>query len=491
MNPEKTIKHYIYVFGLIIILLFLLAKYYRDSIGVVDRVSAGISEIVLENIKYYEDEISRTLPIDNCSDFLNKHAKLLLLDRNVRSLNITDHSRIVCSSIAMLNGVNTKIREEKSGNVRLFYVPKTPYSESLEKKSVGAFLLKISYSPTYSTMIALYPESLTEIIDDYDEYDVYVSFENAAIYKNKLVEEKNRLIGSLYKVDFNIMLSSFFKYVMMHHSFSIIFWTVFYFLLLNIKVPFFEKFTIRYWNINKAIKRSEFHPYLQPILDINGTLTGAEVLARWVHPKKGVISPVCFIDEVEANGKITEITRILMKKCSTHLHDVEFMRKGDFYLGFNVCAIQFDSKNLYEDVVRLQNELSSKPIKIVLEITERKEFENEVFISYINRLKDRDIKIALDDFGTGHCSMKYLINSNVDIIKIDRTFVNTISEGPNTHVLDAIINLAKTTEIGILAEGIENQEQFDYLYSKNVTRYQGFYFDKPMPIEEFVKKYFS
>lgn len=277
----------------------------------------------------------------------------------------------------------------------------------------------------------------------------------------------------------------------MNHSFSVIFWTVLYLLLLNVNTPFFDKFTISYWGINRAIKRSEFHPYLQPILDINGTLTGAEVLARWIHPKKGVIPPVSFIDEVEANGKITEITRMLMKKCSTHLRNVEFTRKGDFYLGFNVCAIQFNSTKLYEDIVRLQNELSSKPVRIVLEITERKEFENEVFISYINKLKDRDIKIALDDFGTGHCSMKYLINSNVDVIKIDRTFVNTITEGPNTHVLDAIINLAKATEIGILAEGVENQEQFNYLYSKNVMRYQGFYFDKPMPIEEFIDKYFS
>lgn len=212
---------------------------------------------------------------------------------------------------------------------------------------------------------------------------------------------------------------------------------------------------------------------------------------RWVHPSKGIVPPNDFINEVEANGKIKEITRMLMKKCSLHLRNAEYLRSNDFHLGFNVCAVQFDSNDLYEDVAILQQELAPNPIKIVLEITERHEFENEVFTSYISRLKDRDVIIALDDFGTGHCSMKYLINTSIDIIKIDRTFINTISSGEDAYVLEAIINLAKTTNVEVLAEGVETQEQFNYLHARNIGQYQGFFFDKPLPIEEFIAKYFS
>lgn len=492
MNSEKTIKHYIYVLGLLLILLSLLAKYYYDSLDVVEEVSEAVDHTIFENIKYYEEEISGRLPVKNCRNFLDENATLFLTNRNVRSVSITDNKKVVCSSISLLNGIELNFKKEETGRVRFFYVPKTPYSDSIKQKSMGAFLLKISYSPTYSSIIALYPESLTEIIDDYSEYDVYVHFENVVLYKDRIVSQDNALKNeSLYEVKYSVNPYLFFRYVIINHSFVIVFWTVLYVLTIRVKSPIFDKFTISYWNINKAIKHSQFHPYLQPIFDINGKLTGAEVLARWIHPKKGIIPPAYFIDEVEANGKIKEITQILMHKCSAHLRNVEFTRKGKFHLGFNACAIQFDTNCLYEDIVLLQNELSSKPITIVLEVTERQEFESKIFTSYISRLRDKSIKIALDDFGTGHCSMKYLINSNIDIIKIDRTFVNTISDGPNTHVIDAIINLAKATNTEVLAEGVENEEQFKYLHKNNVMHYQGFYFEKPMPIEEFIEKYFS
>ncbi|MCF7361106.1 EAL domain-containing protein [Vibrio sp. A1-b2] len=492
MNSEKTIKHHIYVLGLSLILLTLFAKYNYDSLDVVEEVSAEVNNIIFENIKYYEDEISGSLPVKNCWNFLEENATLLLNNRNIRSISITDNKKVVCSSINLLNGMELNFTKEETGKIRFFYISKTPYSDSINQKNMEAFLIKISYTPTYSTIIGLYPESLTEVIDDYSEYDVYVNFENVVLYKDKIVGKNNALEGkSLYEVKYNISPYLFFKYVIINHSFVIIFWTLLYLLIVRVKSPIFDKFTISYWDINKAIKLRHFHPYLQPVFDINGTLTGAEVLVRWIHPTKGVIPPASFIEEVEANGKIREITQILMQKCSTYLRNVEFTRKGGFHLGFNVCAIQFDSNLLYEDIVLLQKELSSKPILIVLEITERQEFESKLFSSYINKLKDKNIKIALDDFGTGHCSMKYLINSSIDIIKIDRTFVNTISEGPNTHVLDAIINLANATNTEILAEGVENKEQFEYLYANNVMHYQGFYFDEPMPIEEFIGKYLS
>ncbi len=491
MKLKKSTKNNIYLAGLSLIILVSFSKYYLDSQEVTEQVFTELRSIVDENISYYEDKIKHDMPINNCADFLEKNSVLLIFNRDIRSIGITDKNTIVCSSASSLNGVEVKTKTEESGRVRLFYLPKAPYSDFLLTKDSGAVLLKMSYTPTYATYFAFYPESFIELMDDYSEYDVFINLENASIHKNGVIYKNNELLsGELYEVNFNLKLYSFLNYFVMSHGFIVIFWTIAYLLVVNRSSPIFDRFKASYWDIDKAIKRSQFHPYLQPVFDINGTLTGAEVLVRWIHPTKGIIPPNDFIHEVEANGKIKDITRILMNKCSLHLRNVEYLRNNDFHLGFNICAIQFDSNRLYEDVLKLQKELFYK-VKIALEITERQEFENEVFTSYINRLKNKNVVIALDDFGIGHCSLKYLINTRVDIIKIDRTFINTISNGESTHVLDAIINLAKNTNIELLAEGVENQEQFTYLYERGIGQYQGFYFDKPMPIEEFIEKYFS
>ncbi len=491
MKLKRSTKNYIYIAGLSLITLLSFVKYYLDSQEVAWKVSTELRSIVDENIKYYREKISQDIPLQDCAAFLQKNTELLLFNRDIRSIGVTDKNTISCSSVVSLNGIEVPTQTEASGRIRLFYLPRAPYTGYLVPKDAGAILLKISYTPTYATYFAFYPEALTELMDDYSEYDVFIKLENASLYKGGAVGRSNLLpTGDLYSVDFNLKLYSFLAYFFMNHGFIIVFWTVAYLVVVNRSSPVFDRFKSSYWDIEKAIKRSQFHPYLQPVFDINGTLTGAEVLVRWIHPSKGVIPPIEFIDEVEANGKIKDITRILMNKCSQHLRNIEYLRHNDFHLGFNVCAIQFDSNCLYEDVVKLQNELFPNPVKIALEITERHEFENEVFTSYIKRLKDRNVVIALDDFGIGHCSMKYLINTRIDIIKIDRTFINTISNGESTLVLDAIINLAKTTDTELLAEGVENQEQFNYLHEREIGQYQGFYFDKPMPINEFIEKYF-
>jgi len=492
MKLKRTTKNYIYIAGLFLITLLSFTKYYLDSQEVANEVSVELRNIVYENISYYQEKISNDIPLKDCSVFLKKNAALLLFNRDIRSIGVTDKNTIICSSIESLNGIEVPILTEEPGRIRLFCLPQAPYNSYLAPKDAGAILLKISYTPTYATYFAFYPEIFKELLDDYSQYDVLIKFENALLYKRRVIHKVNDFPdGELYRVEFNFKLYSFLAYLFINHGIVMFFWTVAFLIVVNRRSPIFEKFKTSYWEVDRAIKRSQFHPYLQPVFDINGTLTGAEVLVRWIHPKKGIIPPNEFINEVEANGKIKDITRMLVNKCSFHLRNIEYLRNNDFHLGFNVCAIQFDSNCLYEDVVKLQNELSDNPVKIALEITERHEFENEVFTSYINRLKDRNVLIALDDFGTGHCSMKYLINTRIDIIKIDRTFINTITSGESTHVLNAIINLAKTTDIELLAEGVENIEQFTYLHEREIGQYQGFYFDKPLPIEEFIGKYFS
>lgn len=490
MKLKKSTKNYIYLLGLSFISLLSLAKYYNDSHIIAEKVANEVDHLVSGNIKYYQEEMASHMPVSHCSEFLEKNSKLLLLNRDIRSIGVTDGHIITCSSIKLLNGISVKNRADKAGKIKLFYVAKVPYSGSMIPDDTGVIALKISYSTRYATYFALYPESLIELVDRYPEYSIYIKLFNACLNKGGVFSNSSDLPDDeLFEVGFNIDVYSFFKYLIINHGFIIFFWTVAFLILVNKDSPIFDKFKINYWSVNRAIKQSQFHPYLQPVFNIDGKLIGAEVLVRWIHPTKGIIAPGDFIDDVEANGKIIEITRILMKKCVQNFKYTDFGRSNQFHLAFNVCAIQFDTNDLYEDVAWLQRALASKPIKVALEITERYEFNNALFISYINKLKDNGVIIALDDFGTGHCSMKYLINSKIDVIKIDRTFVSTITEGENTRVLDSIINLAKYNNIELLAEGVETIEQYNYLHALDINQYQGFFFEKPLPIEDFIAKY--
>lgn len=215
-----------------------------------------------------------------------------------------------------------------------------------------------------------------------------------------------------------------------------------------------------------------------------------EVLVRWIHPKKGVISPADFIDRVEENGQIVEITSFLMQKCLSAFSKVNLPEaRQHFRIGFNVCPIQFDSNSLCQDIEHFQSAMTDKPISLLIEMTERKEFSsNDKYRKAIHELRSRDVLVALDDFGTGHCSLKYLHDTEIDIIKIDMMYVATIESG-NTEILDNIISLARSLDVILLAEGVETQAQFDYLKARNIERYQGYMFGKPLPIDEFIQKY--
>ncbi len=243
-----------------------------------------------------------------------------------------------------------------------------------------------------------------------------------------------------------------------------------------------------YFRIKNALKNNQFEPYIQPIFNKDGQLTGAEILARWVHPKRGLISPAEFIEMAENNGQIIGITTQLIEKSVQQLHN--FKLENPLHLALNVYPIQFENDILFNDCQRALAKLSGNNIHLAIELTERLEFtDNEVYMNYIDRLKASNIKIALDDYGTGHCSLKYVHQVNIDYIKINKSYVDTIDNNTNTNVLDNIIDLAKRIQAPLIAEGIETKNQFDYLKSKQIEYYQGFFFERPMTLGNFIDKY--
>lgn len=285
-------------------------------------------------------------------------------------------------------------------------------------------------------------------------------------------------------------LSAFAIYIYNYYSALLLSWTFIILVSAKSLAHYLYSFSLDYWRIRHAIKQKQFHPYIQPIVNDLGEVTGGEVLVRWIHPHKGVISPALFIDQVEANGQIVGITSILMKKCAAAIAATHFpVMEQNFRIGFNVCPNQFDSNTLSQDIERFQAIIADKPVSLLIEITERKEFSsNEKYRNSIHELRSKGVLVALDDYGTGHCSLKYLHNTEIDMIKIDMMYVATIDSG-NTQILDNIISLARSLDVPLLAEGVESETQFNYLKAKKIERYQGYLWGKPLSLEDFIRQY--
>ncbi|WP_337263041.1 MULTISPECIES: EAL domain-containing protein [unclassified Serratia (in: enterobacteria)] len=235
--------------------------------------------------------------------------------------------------------------------------------------------------------------------------------------------------------------------------------------------------------IGHAITHREFRVYCQPIINsANGRCVGVETLLRWKNKRQGWISPDVFIPLAEQHDLIIVLTRYLMSNVIENLN--LFPQRPSFYISINVAAEHFNSIGVIDDIRRLWLPANPMP-SLMLELTERTAL-SEIQHEQIKALKEMGIMLAIDDFGTGHSSLSYLKNLSPDVLKIDKSFTAAIgTDAVNATVTDTIITLAQRLKIKMVAEGVETQEQADYLRSRNVNALQGFYFAKPMPIKVF------
>ncbi len=240
--------------------------------------------------------------------------------------------------------------------------------------------------------------------------------------------------------------------------------------------------------MRRALLRGEFVPFIQPIVSgHDGSLVGAEVLVRWNHYRSGMIRPDLFVPLAEECGVIVPITRELMlevaRELSAHLDQLP----PEFHISFNICPIQCHDFSLLEDCQTFLSAFPPGRICLTLELTERVLLEpTEITTLLFERLDQIGVKIALDDFGTGHSSLSYLQQFRVDYLKIDRCFVAMIgSDALSRHILDGTLDLAQRLGLKTVAEGIENQEQADFLRERQVAYLQGFWFAQPMTMKEF------
>ena len=247
--------------------------------------------------------------------------------------------------------------------------------------------------------------------------------------------------------------------------------------------------------INSAVKNNELSINLQPQFNAKHQLIGAELLLRWHSSELGPVSPYEFIPIAEESGAIIAIGNWVIKKAFTLLYQwqQDYPTLKLPALAINISAKQFEQHDfiqVFENLIKLYP-INLKLLRI--ELTESILInDQESVISKIQSLHSKGLAIEIDDFGTGYSSLSYLSQLPIDKIKIDRSFINeTIGNHRKTLVLEGLINIGKSLNMGVLAEGVETQEQMDFLFTRGCEEYQGYYFSKPITEEDFNKQYIS
>jgi sensor c-di-GMP phosphodiesterase-like protein len=235
--------------------------------------------------------------------------------------------------------------------------------------------------------------------------------------------------------------------------------------------------------------RNEFVPYYQPVMNIDtGQIEGCELLVRWIKTDGTVVSPGAFMPYAEHSGHVFEMTRAIMRQSVKDLGSL-YSRKASLKLSINLFAGHFDDRQIIDDIEAI---FGGGPIaydQIVLEVTERYPLNDiERARKIIAEMHALGCRVALDDTGTGHGGLAYLQQLGIDIVKIDKMFVDAMGAdiGAST-IVDVLIELANSLGMGIVAEGVEREDQIQRLREKGVTSAQGYIFAPPLPANLFVE----
>jgi sensor c-di-GMP phosphodiesterase-like protein len=240
--------------------------------------------------------------------------------------------------------------------------------------------------------------------------------------------------------------------------------------------------------LRQGLRRNEFFLMYQPIVDLgSGKVIGVEALLRWRRPTGEEMGPDLFIPVAERSSLIFDLTdRVL------HLivRDTDGYLAGhpNFHIAINLSAGDIQSPALVGKLERLIAHCGAQPSNFIIEITERGLLNLDAARLVLKQLRERQIEVAIDDFGTGYSSLSYLESLHIDYLKIDRSFIEAIGTGaPTSQVVGHIIEMARTMQLRMIAEGIESTAKADFLRSRHVQFAQGWNFGRPMPFADVVR----
>jgi diguanylate cyclase (GGDEF)-like protein/PAS domain S-box-containing protein len=242
--------------------------------------------------------------------------------------------------------------------------------------------------------------------------------------------------------------------------------------------------------LRKALERREFVLHYQPLVELStGRITGAEALVRWQHPGRGLLSPLEFIPMAEETGLIIPIGEWILENVCRQGKKWDEAGLSPLRLTVNLSMRQFMHNAVMKTVLDALEKSDLDPRRLVLELTESIVMQNaEQTIATLHELKSTGIQISLDDFGTGYSSLSYLKNLPLNNLKLDRSFVSDLAKGTkNEAISKAIIGLAHSLDLKVIAEGVETFDQLELLRSLECDEGQGFLFSRPAPEEEMTR----
>ena len=242
--------------------------------------------------------------------------------------------------------------------------------------------------------------------------------------------------------------------------------------------------------LSRALENGELLVYYQPQITIDTRqMFCAEALVRWRHPERGVLDPVHFIPLAEEMGFLAAIDEWVLKTACTQVREWHSAGLAFLCVAVNLSAKQFQKSDLIERITEILCETGLDPEHLAVEITESVAMRNlEHMLPKMIKLAKMGVGISIDDFGTGYSSLNYLKKLPVQKLKIDKSFIRDITSAPEDGaIVGAVIAMADKLKMTVIAEGVETQEQMEYLRSLGCHEMQGDYFGKPLPAEEFRK----
>ena len=244
---------------------------------------------------------------------------------------------------------------------------------------------------------------------------------------------------------------------------------------------------------DRAIEEEQFHMFLQPQIANDGTLVGAEALVRWIHPEKGMISPLDFIPVLEKSGLIYRLDLYMWDRAARKLEEWKKKGKGNLSISVNISTKDFYLIDIYDAFRTIAEKYDFDIKNLKLEITEsalmkdiRKVMQN------MDQLHALGYDIEIDDFGSGYSSLGMLKDIHADVLKIDMIFLKeTVNVERSSTILKNVISMSKELGMPVITEGVETKEQVEFLQSVGCDMFQGYYFAKPMSVDSFEQEYTS